>query len=111
MRDDTTRLIDILDSISIIEKYNSVDLSQLNELEFQGVIRCLEVIGEACRYLSQEIKSKHSEIPWRAISDMRNILIHQYFEVDEESVENVIKNHLPKLKETINKIIKSPTQS
>jgi len=32
MRDDTTRLIDILDSISIIEKYNSVDLSQLNEL-------------------------------------------------------------------------------
>lgn len=69
------------------------------------------MIGEACRYLSQEIKSKHSEIPWRAISDMRNILIHQYFEVDEESVENVIKNHLPKLKETINKIIKSPTQS
>ena len=107
MRDDEERLQDVLESIQLLEKYlsGSKELYGLNELEFMGVVRCVEVIGEACRYLSDELRSKYPNVPWREISNMRNILAHQYFNVDTEKVEIVIKQDIPKLKIEIEKII------
>lgn len=98
----------ILESIGWIEK----DISSLSEDEFyenvpmqDAVVRRLEIIGEAVRNLSSDIKESHPDTPWLDIADMRNKLIHEYFDVDLELVWEVIKKDLPPLKKQIQKLI------
>lgn len=107
MRDDIQRLEDIVHSITIIEKALSKNpnLYELGELEYLGIVRCIEIIGEACNAITNELKNKYPEITWRAIINMRNVLIHQYFEVDEDKIEEVVINNLPELKKSIEKIL------
>ncbi len=51
--------------------------------------------------MRDDLKNTHTEIPWRAIADMRNVLAHQYFEVDHEKVDKVIENSLQELKQVV----------
>jgi uncharacterized protein with HEPN domain len=108
VRDDKERLLDILDSISLIEKYLLLnkDLYHLNEMELMGIVRCIEIIGEASRCLSDDCKNKYNQVPWRQISNMRNILVHQYFEIDTDRVESVIRKNIPELKVSVEEILK-----
>ncbi len=71
-----------------------------------AVLRALEVIGEATKNLSKEIKASHSEIQWRDIAGMRDKLIHQYFGVKLDLVWETIKNKLPELEKQIREILR-----
>lgn len=82
MANEDLYLKNILESIDKIEQY----IDGVNEKSFlsenmrqDAVIRQLEIIGEASRLLSDEIKEANSGVPWRDISGMRNHLIHRYF--------------------------------
>lgn len=107
MRDDISRLQNILNSMKLIEATLPNDrlVYDLSEIEFQGILRCLEIIGEASKAISQELKEQNTHIPWRAISDMRNVLAHQYFEVDHEKIELVVHGSLEDLKRTVVKLL------
>ena len=100
-------LDDIFACINRIEKYTG-DLSYeefiKNELVADAVIRNLEIIGEASKNLPIEIKRKHENIEWNKIIGFRNILIHEYSGVNFKIIWDVIKNKIPMLKETINRI-------
>jgi len=63
-----------------------------------GVIRNLEVIGEAVKNLPPHLKRRHPKIPWRSITALRNVLIHEYFGVDLEIVWRVVQRRIPALK-------------
>ncbi len=63
-----------------------------------ATIRCLEVIGEATKKIPEDIRTKHKDIPWRAMTGMRDKIIHSYFTVDLEAVWLVIKENIPELK-------------
>ena len=87
-RDIKAFLWDILKSIEKIEKWTEdVDYEEFvkNELLQDAIIRNLEIIGEACRYIPEDIREKHPQIPWRRIVGFRNILIHKYFGIDYET--------------------------
>ena len=71
-----------------------------------AVLRGLEIIGEATKNLSKELRAKHREVPWREIADMRDKLIHGYFGVNLELVWVTIKNKLPELENQILKVLK-----
>jgi len=62
------------------------------------VIRNLEVIGEAVKSLPPDFKRRYPEIPWRSITALRNVLIHEYFGVDLKIVWRVVQRRLPTLK-------------
>jgi uncharacterized protein with HEPN domain len=69
-----------------------------------AVIRRLEIIGEASRRLSEEIKAAYPEVPWRKMIGMRNIIIHEYDDVDMNVVWETAKDWLPELIEALEKI-------
>ena len=72
-----------------------------------ALIRAVEIIGEASKKVSIEIKHKYPSIPWREIGRMRDKLIHDYFGVNIEVVWKTGKEDLPKLKKDIKDIIKN----
>ena len=60
-----------------------------------AVIRNFEVIGEASRFVSPEVKSENPLVEWRKISDFRNVLIHDYFGINYQIMWEIIINELP----------------
>jgi len=109
MKRDKAYLRHILDAISNVEKF----IEGVNKENFLGnvekqyaVLRGLEIVEEATKNLSEELKKKHPNIPWKEIAGMRDKLIHQYFGVNLDLVWETIKTKLPELKNQISRILK-----
>lgn len=95
-RDHSFYIVDIFIAMNKIERYthkfeNAQDFLD-SELEWDGAIRELEIIGEATNYL---LKANQIDPAYRRIVDFRNQIIHGYFGIDENIVFDVIKNKLP----------------
>lgn len=99
----------ILESVEIIEEYCSGSEKEdfLKDKKLQdAVIRRIEIIGEAVKNIDNSFKDANSDIEWKKIAGMRDIIIHKYFGVDLELVWNAIVDELPVLKKEIEKILK-----
>jgi uncharacterized protein with HEPN domain len=70
-----------------------------------SLVKDIEIIGEAAGKVSQETKNMSGKIPWQDIIDMRNHLIHAYFDVDLDILWDTILNDLPPLVEDLEKIV------
>ena len=106
-RDYKVYVEDILESIEKVQEYTrGLTLPEFvqDRLVFDATLRNLAIIGEAARSIPELIKKKHPEIEWRKIVEFRNIVIHEYFEMDHEIIWDVIQNKLPTLKLQIEKI-------
>lgn len=104
MEKDNLYIKHILDAIAVIEKYlKDVNFESFmkNKLIQDGVIRELEIIGEAVKRLSDDFKNFHKNIPWKDMAGMRDKLIHDYFGVDIEAVWQTAKEDLGPLKEIL----------
>lgn len=99
-RNTKQRLADIVQSIDRCRRYIDAvesDDPNLVEMAEDAVERNLQIIGEAVNHLPPEITEAHPEIAWPQIRGFRNILVHQYFGVEVETVRDVIQSHLPPL--------------
>jgi uncharacterized protein with HEPN domain len=101
MKSDLLYIEHILDSIEKIESYTK-DLTKKdfskNDLVQDAVIRNFEIIGEASKKISNDLKQTYHEISWKGISGMRDKLIHDYMGVDFKVIWTTIKKDLPILK-------------
>lgn len=91
----------ILDAISRIESYlEGIDRQRFGEtpLVQDGVIRQLEIIGEASKRLSADLKDNLSSVPWRQVAGMRDKLTHDYMGVDLDAVWKTAIEDLAPLK-------------
>jgi len=70
-----------------------------------AVIRKFEIIGEASKNISQDIKDRHTELPWKNMAGMRDTLIHAYFGIDYKLVWDSIKIQIPEVKLQLEKIL------
>lgn len=106
MSDDRLYLTDILERIDRIEGYTQVGRRSFLEspLIQDAVIRNFEVMGEAVKQLSSELRQRYPEVRWRQIAGFRDVLIHNYMGLDLVEVWNVIERDLPNLKHHIEKI-------
>jgi uncharacterized protein with HEPN domain len=72
-----------------------------NGLLQDGVIRQMEIIGEASHNLSDEFRESHLDVPWSQIIGMRNRIVHAYFDIDFEIAWTIVHNDLPSLKKKV----------
>ena len=92
------RIAEYIEGMSFIDfkrDYKTVD----------AVIRNFEIIGEAAKNISSEIKEKHTEVPWAEMYLLRNKVSHEYFGVDYEIIWDVASHYLPDNKKQIENIL------
>ncbi|WP_300459657.1 DUF86 domain-containing protein [Desulfobacula sp.] len=103
-RDWKFRLEDIAEALDRIFEY-TLSLNYAHWVKDQktidAVVRNLEIIGEAAANTPDHIQKQFSDVPWYKMKGMRNILIHEYFGLDNEVLWKTIQEDLPSLKEKI----------
>ena len=92
----------IIECVDAISKYaksiGSLEALIESELYEDAVVRRIQVMAESMLRIEEDSKKSMPEIPWSAIKNFRNLLVHEYLEIDMEIVWNLICNELPKLK-------------
>lgn len=105
---DQEALIDIFTAITLIFEYmNGVDYDSFigNTEKQDAVLRRIMIMGEATKRLSFDFRQQHDSIPWKQIAGMRDIVAHEYDEVDYDEIWDVISHDLPILFNYIHPLI------
>mgnify|MGYP004547582453 FL=1 len=101
---DRIRLQHILDSIERIKRYSDgksfADFVD-DDMMYYAIIKNIEIIGEASNLLTLEFKDNHPQTPWKMVTGMRNYIVHEYFQVDNTVIWDVITHDLPELENQI----------
>jgi uncharacterized protein with HEPN domain len=100
LRRDASYLADIVEAIQRIAGYIlGLDYDQfLDDVRTQdAVLRNLQVIGEATKKLSPELRQENPDLPWKAMAGLRDRIVHDYFGINSEVVWTVVSRELPPL--------------
>lgn len=105
---DVVYLIDILNSANQIIDFTeakSIEDFEKNLMCNLAIQRLLEIIGEATKNLSIDLRNENPHINWKAMAGLRDVLIHQYQNASSERIFKIAKNNIPPLITDIAKII------
>ena len=105
---DRSHLFDILGALNSIRAFIAgVDHDSFveNDLLLSAVIRKLEIVGEATKRISQEFRTAHPEIPWKMMAGMKDVLIHDYDQVDVELVWKTVSCEVEETGRMVEKFI------
>ncbi|HIK29813.1 MAG TPA: DUF86 domain-containing protein [Oscillatoriales cyanobacterium M59_W2019_021] len=97
---DLESLIDIEQAARRILRFtDGVDRSNLeaDEEKIPAILYPITIIGEATKRLSDQIRQQNPEIPWRSLAGMRDVIVHEYDQIDLNVVWDVVQNKIPEL--------------
>ncbi len=105
---DDAYLLDMLLAAGKVLEFTQGATSQkfrVDELMQNGVMRQIQIIGEAARKISPDFRKEHPAIPWQGIIGMRNRLVHEYFHIIPERVWEVVETDIPELIKLIEPLV------
>ncbi len=109
-RDWSLRVRDILQAIDSIQQ-RTAGMTQAdfeaNETTVKAVLYDFIVMGEAAINIPAEIQARALDLPWQLMSDLRNVIAHEYFRVEPEIVWDTIQNNLPDLIKPLQQLLAS----
>ena len=111
MRDqlrDRERLLHILSAIDRVTRYTegkTYDDLVDDDMMYYAVVKNIEMMGEAANMLTTDFQESHTEIPWKMVKGMRNYIVHEYFQIDNAVVWDVVVNELAPLRDKIRQYI------
>lgn len=101
---DKDRLEHIINAIDHITEFSDGKTQKEIEadyLRYFGIIKNIEIIGEAAYKLTHSFRQKYSETPWEFIAKMRHVLVHDYYQIDSREVWKVIQEDLHPLRQQV----------
>lgn len=110
-KNDAAYLWDMLDACQTVRQvvtgvtYHDFERSEVLK---RAIERFIEIIGEAARHVSDEMKSEHPEIPWRGIISQRHVIAHEYDEIQYERIWRIATIRVPELIELLTPLVPSP---
>lgn len=108
MKDDRYYLLHMVEhSQKVLDSINGLNKEQLlaDEVKYTAVLHWLQIIGEAATNISATLQAENPNVPWRAMTGMRNRIVHDYLGIDQEVVWKTIRNDLPNLLVELNRIL------
>ena len=105
---DVVLLEHIRERISRVAKYTNRKRAAFydSHLIQDAVLRNLQTIAESTQRLSNGLRATEPEVPWRAIAGFRNVVAHDYLEIDLEVVWSVVEQDLPKLAAAVDRMVR-----
>ncbi|MDE6552726.1 MAG: DUF86 domain-containing protein [Muribaculaceae bacterium] len=91
-------MIEAIDKLTQAQARSDFETLTEKDLEYFGIVKLLEIIGEAAYKLTIEFKDNHPETPWKYMIAMRHILVHGYYQIKRQDVFKTIKENLPQLR-------------
>jgi uncharacterized protein with HEPN domain len=109
VRNDRALLQDILEAIKEVMDNTPPTQEAFDADKFvrSHLLRHIQIIGEASWRLSDSLKDRNPQVPWKSIAGMRHVLVHDYFEVNWTRVYETARDHVPALKPMIEEILGS----
>lgn len=106
---DISRLEHMIQAMERIRRYTkgkTFDEFIADDMMYYAVVKNIEILGEAANMLTEEFRNKHPMTPWKLVSGMRNYIVHEYFQVDNNVVWDVITHDLSTLEQQISMYLK-----
>lgn len=101
---DRERLEHIVEAIDCILDFTdgrTKEELEADKLKYYGIVKNIEIIGEAAYKLTKAFCRLHSETPWMFISRMRHVLVHDYYQIDSTEIFKVVHEDLHSLREQV----------
>lgn len=102
------RVQHMLNAIIEIQEFvnDTVYEEYLNDRKLQlALTRLIEIIGEASNHVAEETKNRFSEIEWRVLTGIRNVIVHEYFGIDYDIIWAVIQQDIPLLRVKLEQLL------
>jgi len=112
VKDDRVYLLHVRDACDRILEYTTggSDAFRKDARTQDAVIRNIEIIGEAVKNLSDELRDANPDVPWKRMAGMRDRMIHGYFGVDIDLVWEVVETHVPELRGRVERLLEPQNQ-
>lgn len=107
-RDWRLRIEDILEAAVRIQRYvegKDLEAFRADDLLLDAVSRCFGIIGEAATHVPREVADAHPEVPWAEMRGMRNVVVHEYFGVTDETLWKTATEDLPTIMEPLRRLL------
>lgn len=105
---DIERLKHILEAANVLVNYkehHTLEEAQADPVVYYGLVKYVEIIGEAVYKLTLEFRSSHPEINWDDIERMRHVLVHGYYKIRPHQLWETIQTDIPQLLPQIKELI------
>jgi uncharacterized protein with HEPN domain len=108
-RPDRVRLEHALEALREARRYaegHSREALSEDRMRFDAILHQLTVLGEACNRLSEATRSLAPELPWRSVIGLRNVIVHEYFGIDDWTIWDIIHHDLAHFEAELDALLK-----